>query len=198
MQWIFLLFAIVSEVLATTALKASEGFSRLWPSLIVVMGYATAFYFLSLTLKTIPVGIAYAVWSGVGVALVTLIAWLLYGQTLSLSALAGIAPEKAGIYIYRNESFGSAIKLTVEMDGRVIGETAAKTYLYKEVTPGKHTLVSHAENTDTLEVDVKPGTLAYVWQEIKLGLLSARSKLHLMSEEEGKKGVLETNLAQTK
>lgn len=198
MQWIFLLFAIVSEVLATTALKASEGFSRLWPSLIVVMGYATAFYFLSLTLKTIPVGIAYAVWSGVGVALVTLIAWLLYGQTLSLSALAGIAPEKAGIYIYRNESFGSAIKLTVEMDGRVIGETAAKTYLYKEVTPGKHTLVSHAENTDTLKVDVKPGTLAYVWQEIKLGLLSARSKLHLMSEEEGKKGVLETNLAQTK
>ena len=198
MQWIFLLFAIVSEVLAITALKASEGFSRLWPSLIVVMGYATAFYFLSLTLKTIPVGIAYAVWSGVGVALVTLIAWLLYGQTLSLSALAGIAPEKAGIYIYRNESFGSAIKLTVEMDGRVIGETAAKTYLYKEVTPGKHTLVSHAENTDTLEVDVKPGTLAYVWQEIKLGLLSARSKLHLMSEEEGKKGVLETNLAQTK
>ena len=84
------------------------------------------------------------------------------------------------------------------MDGRVIGETAAKTYLYKEVTPGKHTLVSHAENTDTLKVDVKPGTLAYVWQEIKLGLLSARSKLHLMSEEEGKKGVLETNLAQTK
>ena len=172
MQWIFLLFAIVSEVLATTALKASEGFSRLWPSLIVVMGYATAFYFLSLTLKTIPVGIAYAVWSGVGVALVTLIAWLLYGQTLSLSALAGIAPEKAGIYIYRNESFGSAIKLTVEMDGRVIGETAAKTYLYKEVTPGKHTLVSHAENTDTLEVDVKPGTLAYVWpsQDRKSGV----------------------------
>ena len=118
-------------------------------------------------------------------------------QDAALKTFA-IAPEKAGIYIYRNESFGSAIKLTVEMDGRVIGETAAKTYLYKEVTPGKHTLVSHAENTDTLEVDVKPGTLAYVWQEIKLGLLSARSKLHLMSEEEGKKGVLETNLAQTK
>lgn len=118
-------------------------------------------------------------------------------QDAALKTFA-IAPEKAGIYIYRNESFGSAIKLTVEMDGRVIGETAAKTYLYKEVTPGKHTLVSHAENTNTLEVDVKSGTLAYVWQEIKLGLLSARSKLHLMSEEEGKKGVLETNLAQTK
>ena len=109
-----------------------------------------------------------------------------------------ITPEKAGIYIYRNESFGSANRLAVEIDKRVIGETAAKTYLYKEVTPGKHTIVSHAENTDTLEVDVKPGTLVYVWQEIKLGFLFARSKLHLMSEEEGKKGVLETNLAQTR
>lgn len=99
MQWMLLFVAIVSEVVATTALKASEGFSRPGPSFIVVMGYALAFYFLSLTLKTIPVGIAYAVWSGVGVALVTLAAWLLYGQTLSLSALAGILLIVAGTIV---------------------------------------------------------------------------------------------------
>ena len=68
MQWVFLAVAIVSEVIATSALKASEGFSRLWPSVIVVAGYTSAFYFLSLTIKIIPVGVAYAIWSGAGVA----------------------------------------------------------------------------------------------------------------------------------
>jgi small multidrug resistance pump len=74
MQWVFLAVAIVSEVIGTSALKASEGFSRLWPSAIVVVCYASSFYFLSLTLKTIPVGVAYAIWSGVGVALIAVIA----------------------------------------------------------------------------------------------------------------------------
>ena len=93
---------------------------------------------------------------------------------------------------------GAAVKMDVELDGVPIGQTAAKTYLYKEVTPGKHTIASKAENTDTLEIDAKPGTLSYIWQEVKMGLLYARTKLHLMDAAEGRKGVLETNLAETR
>jgi small multidrug resistance pump len=99
MQWVFLAVAIVSEVIATSALKASEGFSRLWPSAIVVTGYATAFYFLSLTLRTIPVGVAYAIWSGAGVALITAIAWVLHGQALDLAAIIGILLIVAGVVV---------------------------------------------------------------------------------------------------
>lgn len=98
-QWIFLSVAIVSEVVATSALKASEGFSRLWPSAIVVVGYAAAFYFLALTLKTIPLGVAYAIWSGVGVALVALIAWVLFGQSLDLPGIVGISLIVAGVIV---------------------------------------------------------------------------------------------------
>lgn len=98
-QWFFLSIAIVGEVIATSALKASEGFSRLWPSLIVVAGYATAFYFLSLTLKTIPVGVVYAIWSGAGIVLISLIAWLFYGQTLDLPAIIGMLLIVAGVFV---------------------------------------------------------------------------------------------------
>jgi small multidrug resistance pump len=79
-HWLFLGIAIVAEVTATSALKASEGFSRLWPSAVVVLGYGVAFYFLSLTLRTVPVGVAYAIWSGLGVVLVALLSWWLFGQ----------------------------------------------------------------------------------------------------------------------
>ncbi len=99
MQWVFLSVAIVSEVIGTSALKASEGFSRLWPSAIVVVGYALAFYFLSLALKTIPVGVAYAIWSGAGVALIALIAWVLYGQALDLPAIIGMLLIVAGVVV---------------------------------------------------------------------------------------------------
>jgi small multidrug resistance pump len=99
MQWIYLAVAIVSEVIGTSALKASEGFSRLWPSVIVVVGYASAFYFLSLTLKTIPVGVAYAIWSGAGVALIALIAWVFYGQVLDLPAIIGLLLIVAGVVV---------------------------------------------------------------------------------------------------
>ena len=99
MNWIFLSIAIVSEVIATSALKAADGFSRLGPSLIVVLGYASAFYFLSLTLRSIPVGIAYAVWSGVGIVLVAIIGWLLYGQKLDTPAILGMALIIAGIIV---------------------------------------------------------------------------------------------------
>lgn len=97
--WIFLSVAIVSEVAATSALKASEGFSRFWPSLVVVVGYGLAFYFLSLTLRTIPVGVAYAIWSGTGVALVALIAWLFFGQALDAPAVLGLLLIVAGVVV---------------------------------------------------------------------------------------------------
>ena len=98
-QWIFLSVAIVSEVVATSALNASEGFSRLWPSLIVAAGYLSAFYFLSLTLKTIPVGVAYAIWSGAGVALIALIAWVFLGQALDAPAVVGLSLIVAGVVV---------------------------------------------------------------------------------------------------
>jgi hypothetical protein len=102
--------------------------------------------------------------------------------------------DKAGIYVYRNESLGAALKFDLSLDGKNLGQTAAKTYFYQEVAPGKHTLTSKAENTDTLELDTMAGKLYYVWQEVKLGVLTARNKLSLVSEEEGKKGVLESKL----
>ncbi len=98
-NWIFLFVAIVSEVIATSALKASEGFTVLLPSLIVAVGYSSAFYFLSLTLKTIPVGMAYAIWSGVGIALITLIGWVVFKQNLDMPAIFGILLIVAGVIV---------------------------------------------------------------------------------------------------
>lgn len=99
MTYLYLAIAIVAEVIGTSALKAAEGFTRPLPSLVVVVGYGTAFYFLSLALKTIPVGIAYAIWSGVGVALITLIGWLLFKQRLDAPALLGLALIVAGVAV---------------------------------------------------------------------------------------------------
>ena len=99
MQWLYLGAAIVAEVIATSVLKASEGFTRLIPSLVVLIGYATAFYFLSLTLQTMPLGIAYAVWSAVGIALVSVIGWLLYKQSLDAPAIIGIGLIVAGVVV---------------------------------------------------------------------------------------------------
>ena len=96
---IFLFIAIVSETIATSALKSSEGFSRLWPSVLVVVGYSAAFYFLALTLRTIPVGVAYAIWSGVGVVLIALAGWLIHGQRLDAPALIGMALIVAGVVV---------------------------------------------------------------------------------------------------
>lgn len=98
-NWLFLAIAIISEVIATSALKSSEGFTRVMPSLLVVAGYAAAFYFLSLTLKSIPVGVAYAVWSGVGIVLVTAIAWVLHGQRLDVWGFVGIALIIGGVAV---------------------------------------------------------------------------------------------------
>lgn len=106
--------------------------------------------------------------------------------------------DYAGVYIYRNESFGAAIKMDIAVDDTLIGETAAKTYLYKELPEGSHKISSIAENTDTLTLNVVAGKLYYVWQEVKLGLMSARSKLSLVDEEKGQAGVLESKAAVTK
>lgn len=98
-NWLFLGVAIVGEVIGTSALKASEGFTRLGPSIVVAVGYGIAFYFLSLALKSIPVGIAYAVWAGLGIALVTAIAWVLYGQKLDVWGFVGIGLIISGVAV---------------------------------------------------------------------------------------------------
>ena len=99
MHWLHLALAIVSEVIATSALKAAEGFTRGLPSVIVVIGYGAAFYFMSMTLKTIPLGVTYAIWSGVGLALIALAGWVLYGQTLDVPGFIGIALIGAGVVV---------------------------------------------------------------------------------------------------
>ena len=98
-NWLFLAVAIVGEVVATSALKSSEGFTKLVPSAVVVVGYGVAFYFLSLAVKSIPVGIAYAVWAGLGIVLVAGIAWLLHGQKLDAWAFVGIGLIVSGVAV---------------------------------------------------------------------------------------------------
>ena len=97
--WVFLSIAIISEVIATSCLKASEGFTRFWPSVVVVIGYLLAFYLLSLTLKTIPGGIAYAVWSGVGIVLIAMVGWLFLGQKLDMPAIIGLVFIITGVMV---------------------------------------------------------------------------------------------------
>lgn len=99
MHWVYLLIAIVAEVIATSALKASAEFTRLLPSIVVVVGYLTAFYFLSLTLRTLPVAIVYAMWSGIGIALIALVGWLFLKQSLDAAALAGIGLIVCGVLV---------------------------------------------------------------------------------------------------
>ena len=99
MHWLYLALAIGAEVIATSALKSAAGFTRLLPSSVVVLGYGAAFYFLSLTLKTIPVGMAYAIWSGAGIVLVSLIAWLVFKQSLDLPAIVGMGLIVAGVLV---------------------------------------------------------------------------------------------------
>ncbi|MCA8100966.1 multidrug efflux SMR transporter [Burkholderia contaminans] len=95
----WLAIAIVAEVIGTSALRAADGFTRLWPSLLVVAGYGIAFYCLSITLRTMPVGIIYAVWSGAGIVLITLVAMLLYRQVPDLPAVIGLGLIVAGVVV---------------------------------------------------------------------------------------------------
>jgi small multidrug resistance pump len=99
MAYLYLAIAIVAEVTATSFMKASEGFTRPLPTAVMLAGYAIAFYFLSLTLRTIPTGIAYAIWSGVGIILIAAIAWTFHGQKLDAPALAGMGLIIAGCVV---------------------------------------------------------------------------------------------------
>lgn len=99
MPYFFLAVAIASEVVATSLLKSTDGFTRPGPSLLVVGGYVTAFYFLSLTLRTMPVGVAYAIWAGSGVALVAAVAWIVHGQRLDGPAVVGMTLIIAGVAV---------------------------------------------------------------------------------------------------
>ena len=98
-QWLFLSSAIICEVIGTSALKSAEGFTRFWPSVVVAVGYGSAFYLLSLTLKTIPVGVAYAIWSVAGTTLIVLTGWIFIGQKLDLPAIVGILLIVLGVAV---------------------------------------------------------------------------------------------------
>ncbi len=99
MPYLFLALAIVCEVFATSALKACDGFTRLAPSILVVIGYAAAFFFLSLALRHVSIGVAYAIWSGAGIVLISLAAWLVYGQRLDVPAVLGMGLIVAGVAV---------------------------------------------------------------------------------------------------
>ena len=101
MHWLYLTIAILSEVAGSSALPAAQGFRNPGPTAVVVVGYVAAFYFLSLTLEAIPLGVAYAVWSGVGVALISLAGWVFYRQSLGAIEMAGIGLIVVGVVILK-------------------------------------------------------------------------------------------------
>jgi PBP1b-binding outer membrane lipoprotein LpoB len=111
-----------------------------------------------------------------------------------------VQPGKSNLYIYRNEMLGAAASPEVWLDGKLVGETNAKTYFVLPVTAGKHSLVSKSatEANSALDIMVQSGKNAYVWQEIKVGMLTARSKLQEVDEKTGKEGVQECELLQAK
>jgi small multidrug resistance pump len=98
-HYIYLIVAIAAETIGTSAIQASQQFTRLWPSVLVVVAYAASFYFMSLALKVMPVGVVYAIWSGLGIVLIALIGRVVFGQRLDWPAMAGLALIIAGILI---------------------------------------------------------------------------------------------------
>ena len=98
-HYVYLICAVVAETIGTSALQASQQFTRLWPSLLVLIAYAISFYLLSLTLKYMPVGIMYAIWSGLGIVFIALIGWLVFSQRLDLPAVLGMGLIVCGIVI---------------------------------------------------------------------------------------------------
>ena len=107
-----------------------------------------------------------------------------------------VKPGKANIYVYRNETFGAAIKMPVALDGKLVGDTASKTYVFIEVDPGPHTVVSKTENDSSVTLNTVTGRNYFLWQEVKMGLMAARSNLQEVDEPTGKAGVAECKLVQ--
>lgn len=107
--WFYLGIAIFSEVMATASLKSTEGFTKIGPSVLVLIGYSAAFYFLSLTLEDIPIGVAYAVWSGVGVATITIVSVVYMDQKIDIAGVLGIGLIVAGVIVLRLFS-GSSVE----------------------------------------------------------------------------------------
>lgn len=103
-------------------------------------------------------------------------------------------PGKAVLYVYRNETIGAAIKMPLLVDGESVGDTAAHTYVRKDLSPGQHTITSKTEKDSTLTIDMVAGQIYYVWQEVKMGMFSARSALHQVDAAKGQKGVEESKL----
>ena len=103
-KWTFLAMAIFSEIVATSSLKSTEGFTNLIPSVIVLVGYSAAFYFLSLTLNEMPVGIAYAIWSGIGIVGIAIVAMIFHEQKLDAGAMIGMGLIILGIIVMRTYS----------------------------------------------------------------------------------------------
>ena len=101
MGYWYLIIAIIAEVLATSALKQSDGFSRLLPSVVVMVGYGASFYFLSLVLRTVPVGVAYAVWAGLGIVVISIVGAVLYDQKMDMPAVLGIGLIISGVVVLR-------------------------------------------------------------------------------------------------
>lgn len=96
---LYLAFAILTEIIGTSALKASDGFSKMWPTLVAVIGYIASSYLLAMALKSIPIGVLYAIWSGVGIVAVTVIGWLYFHQKLDIPAIAGISLVTLGVLV---------------------------------------------------------------------------------------------------
>ncbi len=104
-------------------------------------------------------------------------------------------PGKSNLYVFRDESIGGAVKMTVLLDGRLLGDTAAKTFLITSVAPGLHAIVSKTENDARVDFTAVPGKNVYVWQEVKMGVWAARSDLHLIDEEVAKGRIAACSLA---
>ena len=104
-------------------------------------------------------------------------------------------PDKSVLYVYRDESMGAAVRMDVKIDGETCGQTAADTYFRFVLPPGNHKITSVAENTDSVDIDMKPGQLYYVWQEVKMGVLYARSKLHVIGANKGQTDIRSCKLA---
>jgi small multidrug resistance pump len=98
-HWLALAIAIVAEVIATSTMKATNEFTRFWPSLVVVLGYGTGFYFMTISMRVLPIGIMYALWSGVGILVVSIMGWVIYRQVLDLPAIIGMSFIIAGVVV---------------------------------------------------------------------------------------------------